>query len=138
IGSSVISYIDVRKHSMSVWINGRVARQIPITAGKEGFTTRSGIKLVMEKYRVKRMDARTVGIKPGDPDYYDIHDVQYAHRVTSSGEFVHGAPWSQGSQGSANVSHGCVGMSLQNAAWYYGQTHVGDPVIVTGTKRTIE
>ena len=52
--------------------------QIPITAGKEGFTTRSGIKLIMEKYRVKRMDARTVGIKPGDPNYYDIHDVQYA------------------------------------------------------------
>lgn len=138
IGSSVISYIDVRKHSMSVWINGRVARQIPITAGKEGFTTRSGIKLVMEKYRVKRMDARTVGIKPGDPDYYDIHDVQYAHRVTSSGEFVHGAPWSTGSQGSTNVSHGCVGMSLKNAAWYWGQTHIGDPVIVTGTTRKIE
>jgi lipoprotein-anchoring transpeptidase ErfK/SrfK len=138
IGSSVISYIDVTRHTMTVTINGATARQIPITAGKAGFTTRSGIKLIMEKYRVKRMDARTVGIQPGDPDYYDIHDVQYAHRVTSSGEFVHGAPWSAGSQGSENVSHGCVGMSLKNAAWYFGQTHVGDPVIVTGTSRKIE
>lgn len=138
IGSSVISYVDVKHHTMTVKINGATARKVPITAGKAGFTTRSGIKLIMEKYRVKRMDARTVGIKPGDPDYYDIHNVQYAHRVTSSGEFVHGAPWSTGSQGSENVSHGCVGMSLKNGAWYFAQTHIGDPVIVTGTKRTIE
>lgn len=138
IGSSVVSYVSVKAHTMTVKINGKTARTIPITAGKEGFTTRSGIKLIMEKYRTKRMDARTVGIKPGDPEYYDIHDVQYAHRVTSSGEFVHGAPWSTGSQGSTNVSHGCVGMSLKNGAWYFGQTHVGDPVIVTGTSRTIE
>ncbi len=138
IASSVISYIDVTKHSMTVWINGRLGRQIPITAGKEGFTTRSGTKLIMEKFRVKRMDARTVGIKPGDPNYYDIHDVQYANRVTTSGEFIHGAPWSAGSQGNANVSHGCVGMSIPNAAWYFQQNHIGDPVIVVGTARKIE
>ena len=53
--------------------------------------------------------------------------------MTSSGEFIHGAPWSSGSQGSENVSHGCVGMSLADAAWYFSQTLRGDPVIVTGT-----
>ena len=40
-------------------------------------------------------------------------------RVTYSGEFLHAAPWSVGSQGRANVSHGCVGMSTENAAWLY-------------------
>src|SRR6266545_2743760 len=138
IGTSVVSRVDVVHHVMTVSIDGKVARRIPVTAGKDGFTTRSGNKVIMEKFRVKRMDARTVGIKPGDPEYYDIHDVQYAHRVTSSGEFVHGAPWSSGSQGRENVSHGCVGMSLANGAWYFGQTHIGDPVIVTGTSRRME
>ena len=138
IGTSVVSRVDVVHHVMNVYISGKLARRIPITAGKDGFTTRSGNKVIMEKFRVKRMDARTVGIKPGDPEYYDIHDVYYAHRVTSSGEFVHGAPWSSGSQGRENVSHGCVGMSLANGAWYFSQTHIGDPVIVTGTSRRIE
>ncbi len=138
IGKSVVSRVNVKTHTMTVEISGKVARRIPVTAGKDGFTTRSGNKVIMEKYRVKRMDARTVGIQPGDPEYYDIHDVQYAHRVTSSGEFVHGAPWSSGSQGRENVSHGCVGMSLKNAAWYWEQTHIGDPVVVTGTKRHME
>lgn len=138
IGPAVLAYVDVPKHQMIVSINGKVARRIPITAGKAGFTTRSGIKVIMEKYRVKRMDARTVGIRPGDPEYYDIHDVPYAHRVTSSGEFVHGAYWSESNQGRANVSHGCVGMSVKDAAWYFSKTSIGDPVIVRGTNRRIE
>jgi lipoprotein-anchoring transpeptidase ErfK/SrfK len=138
IGSSVVTNIDVKKHQMTVAINGKPPRTIPITAGKDGFTTRSGVKLIMEKFRTKRMDAATVGIKPGDPNYYNISDVQWAQRVTNSGEFIHGAPWSAGSQGSANVSHGCVGMSLKDAAWYFSQTLRGDPVVVTGTTRTME
>ncbi|WP_433167976.1 L,D-transpeptidase [Kribbella sp. CA-247076] len=138
IGKSVVTKVDVKKHKMYVTINGKLARTIPITAGKSGFTTRSGAKVIMEKYPTKRMDARTVGIQPGDPEYYDIHDVKWAQRVTSSGEFMHGAPWSSGSQGTENVSHGCVGMSLANGQWYFQQTLRGAPVIVTGTTRTME
>ncbi|MEV5962622.1 Ig-like domain-containing protein [Kribbella sp. NPDC051952] len=138
IGKSVVSLVNVKKHTMTVTINGKLARTIPITAGKDGFTTRSGVKVIMEKYTTKRMDAATVGIKPGDPNYYNIPDVKWAQRVTSSGEFVHGAPWSGGSQGSENVSHGCVGMSLANAKWFFDQTLRGDPVTVTGTNKHME
>lgn len=138
ISKSVLTNIDVTKHQMVVRVGSQAPRTIPITAGKDGFTTRSGIKVIMEKFRTKRMDARTIGIKPGDPNYYNISDVQYAQRVTSSGEFIHGAPWSAGSQGTANVSHGCVGMSLKDAAWYYSVTERGDPVVVTGTSRHME
>jgi hypothetical protein len=59
--------------------------------------------------------------------------VQYAMRITYSGEFLHAAPWSVGSQGYANVSHGCVGMSTSNAQWLFDQVTIGDPVEVTGT-----
>ncbi|HEY0694367.1 MAG TPA: Ig-like domain-containing protein [Kribbella sp.] len=138
ISKSVLTNIDVKKHQMVVRVGSQVPRVIPVTAGKDGFTTRSGIKVIMEKFRTKRMDAATIGIKKGDPNYYNISDVQYAQRVTNSGEFIHGAPWSAGSQGTANVSHGCVGMSLKDAAWFYSITERGDPVVVTGTSRTME
>ena len=49
-------------------------------------------------------------------------------RVTWSGEFVHAAPWSTGDQGRANVSHGCVGMSMSNAIWLFNQSTIGDVV----------
>ena len=68
-------------------------------------------------------------------EYYNIDDVEYAMRVTYSGEFIHAAPWSVGSQGAANVSHGCTGMSTENAAFLYNMTLRGDVVEYVGTDR---
>jgi lipoprotein-anchoring transpeptidase ErfK/SrfK len=138
VGKSVISKIDLDSHTMRVFIDGELARTIPITGGKPGFDTRSGVKVIMEKFESKRMDAATTGISPGNPEYYNLSNVQYAMRETYSGEFIHAAPWSVGSQGSANVSHGCIGMSTENAAWLFGQSSVGDVVKVTGSSRQLE
>jgi lipoprotein-anchoring transpeptidase ErfK/SrfK len=137
VGRSLVHRVDVRRHVMRTFVDGRLVRTTPISAGKPGFETRSGTKVVLEKFRTKRMDAATTGIQPGDPEYYDIPDVEYALRVTYSGEFLHAAPWSVGSQGSANVSHGCVGMSTEDARWVYDNTRRGDVVEVTGTDRTM-
>ena len=123
---------------MTVSVNGADVKTIPITGGKAGFETRSGTKVIMEKFQQLRMDANTIGIEPGDPNYYDIPDVKFAMRETNSGEFLHAAPWSVGSQGKANVSHGCIGMSTANAQWLFGIAKVGDPVVVTGTNRGLE
>jgi lipoprotein-anchoring transpeptidase ErfK/SrfK len=138
VGDAVIMKIDVAAHKMRVLDNGKLLRTIPISAGKPGFTTRSGIKVIIEKFRYKDMDAATTGISEGDSEYYNISNVEYAQRVTYSGEFLHAAPWSVGSQGSENVSHGCVGMSTEDAAWLYGLTKRGDVVDVTGTDRPME
>ena len=138
IGDSVVMKANLQSDQMKVIVNGSLARTIPITGGKKGFETRSGTKLIIEKFEIKRMNAATVGIQPGSPEYYNIPDVKYAQRVTFSGEFLHAAPWSTYAQGSYNVSHGCVGMSEANAKWLFGLTHRGDPVEVTGTQRSLE
>ena len=135
VGDAMVSKVDVSRHTMQVFRNGTLLRTIPVSAGKPGFTTRSGTKVIIEKFREKRMDAATTGISRDDPEYYNIADVEYAMRVTYSGEFLHAAPWSVGSQGSANVSHGCVGMSTADAAWLYNLTKRGDVVEVTGSDR---
>lgn len=136
-GSSMISVVDVNKRTLTVTRNGEVSRVIPVTTGKAGFLTRSGTKVILEKHVLKVMDASTIGISQGDPEYYRL-DVPYAMRVTWSGEFVHSAPWSVGSQGRVNVSHGCVGMSPTNAVWLFNQSTVGDIVRVVGSPRTLE
>lgn len=135
IGDAMVSKVDVQAHRMRVYRNGTLLRTIPISAGKPGFTTRSGTKVIIEKFRRKRMDAATTGISKDDPEYYNLSNVEYAMRVTYSGEFLHAAPWSVGSQGSENVSHGCVGMSTENAGWLFNLTKRGDVVEVTGSDR---
>ena len=136
-GSSMVSVVDVDAHHLTVYRNGKKVRVIPVSTGKAGFLTRSGTKVILEKHTLKVMDAQTIGISPGDPEYYRL-DVPYAMRVTWSGEFVHGAPWSVASQGRDNVSHGCVGMSMSNAIWLFNQSTVGDVVKVVGSPRQLE
>ena len=117
VGDAMVSKVDMNTHQMRVFRNGKLIRTIPITTGEQPkFTTRSGTKVIVEKFRHKRMNSETIGIDPDSADGYDLDDVEYAMRVTYSGEFVHAAPWSVGSQGNANVSHGCTGMSTDNAA----------------------
>ena len=137
IGDAVVSRVDVAGHVMRTFVNGQLARTMPISAGKAGWETRSGTKVIIEKFRRKRMNAATIGVDESDPEYYDLSNVQYALRVTYSGEFLHAAPWSAGSQGSANVSHGCVGMSLADAQWLYDRTLRGDVVEVKGSERSM-
>ena len=136
-GSSMISIVNVDRHTLTVWRNGKKARVIPVSTGKNGFLTRNGTKVILEKHTLKIMDASTIGISQSDPEYYRM-EVPYAMRVTWSGEFVHAAPWSTGDQGRANVSHGCVGMSMSNAIWLFNQSTVGDVVKVVGSPRTLE
>jgi lipoprotein-anchoring transpeptidase ErfK/SrfK len=137
VGSSMINTVDVTKHTLTVRKNGEVIKTIPVTTGKSGFATRNGVKVIMSRESERRMDAATTGTDPADPEYYDIK-VKYAMRLTWSGEFLHAAPWSVGSQGRANVSHGCTGMSNANAKWMFDHSKMGDVVVYTGSKRALE
>ena len=135
IGDSVIHRVNLRTDQMRSFVNGALVRTTPITGGKAGFATRSGTKVIVEKFRKLDMDAGTVNISQDSPEYYDLHGVEYAMRVTYTGEFLHAAPWSVASQGVANVSHGCVGMSTSNAAAIFNMSKPGDVVQVTGSNR---
>ena len=139
VGDAHVYKVDTRTDQMKVFSNGKLLRTIPITTGQQPkFTTRSGIKVIIEKFDSKRMNSETVGIPVDSADGYDIDNVQWAMRVTYSGEFVHAAPWSVGSQGHANVSHGCTGMSTSNADWLYHMSVRGDVVDYVGTDRPME
>ncbi|MEE1769039.1 Ig-like domain-containing protein [Streptomyces sp. JV185] len=132
-GDRIEAVTDAAAHSMTVKRNGKVINTIPVTTGKPGFSTRNGVKVVLGKeYRV-RMRGETIGIAEGSSDSYDLQ-VYYATRVTWSGEYVHAAPWSTGSQGYENVSHGCTGMSTSQAEWFYNTVRAGDIVTVVGSQ----
>ncbi|MEU9096771.1 Ig-like domain-containing protein [Streptomyces sp. NPDC048361] len=128
-GDRVEAVTDVAAHEMTVKRNGRTVRTIPVTTGKQGFRTRAGIKVVLGKERTVRMRGDSIGIARGTSDFYDL-PVSYATRLTWSGEYVHAAPWSLEAQGAENVSHGCTGMSTDDAAWFFNTVRPGDIVDV--------
>jgi lipoprotein-anchoring transpeptidase ErfK/SrfK len=128
--------INARTDRAIVKVDNKVVRNMGVSLGKTGFTTRSGIKVTAEKYLKREMTAQGIGIT----NPYDQFDVvaPYAVRITNSGEFIHGAPWAIGRIGRWNGSHGCTNLTPWDAAWFYNMEIPGDVVITTGTNRTME
>jgi lipoprotein-anchoring transpeptidase ErfK/SrfK len=124
-------FVDNGTKHLSVKENGTETRSIPVSLGKPGTPSSSGVMVIMDK-RVQ-----TVFDTTGEPGDQYVADISYAQRLTWGGEFIHAAPWSVGDQGVNNVSHGCVNMSWANAEWLFSVTHVGDPVTVTGTEQEL-
>ncbi|MFC8666680.1 Ig-like domain-containing protein [Streptomyces sp. NPDC057199] len=127
-GDRVEAVTDASAHSMTVYRNGEAIKSIPVTTGKPGYDTRNGVKVVLGKEGTVRMTSASIGAS----DFYDLI-VHNSVRLTNSGEYVHAAPWSTGSQGYANVSHGCTGMSTANAQWFYENIRAGDIVQVVNS-----
>jgi lipoprotein-anchoring transpeptidase ErfK/SrfK len=127
--AAVVGVADIDAHTFTVSIDDQVVRTMPASMGKPKHPTPIGSFTALEKQSPVIMDSRTIGIPLSDPEGYKL-TVYDAVRVTWGGVYVHGAPWSTGSQGNANVSHGCINLSPDNAAWYYDTVNIGDPIIV--------
>ena len=128
-GAAVVGVADIDAHTFTVSIDDQVVRQMPASMGKPKHPTPIGSFTALEKQASVIMDSRTIGIPLSDPEGYRL-TVADAVRVTWGGVYVHSAPWSVGSQGNANVSHGCINLGPDNAAWYYDTVNIGDPIIV--------
>ena len=128
-GAAVVGVADINAHTFTVTIDGQVVREMPASMGKPKHPTPIGSFTALEKQASVVMDSRTIGIPLNDPEGYRL-TVDDAVRVTWGGVYVHSAPWSVASQGNANVSHGCINLSPDNAAWYYKTVNIGDPIIV--------
>ncbi len=128
-GDTVLGIASISAHTFTVSVNDEVLRVMPASMGKPSRPTPVGHFSALSKERTVVMDSRTIGIPLSSPDGYRI-TASYAVRVTWSGVYVHSAPWSVDSQGYANVSHGCINLSPDNAAWYFDTVHVGDPIMV--------
>ncbi|TYB65980.1 L,D-transpeptidase family protein [Nonomuraea sp. PA05] len=133
VGPEHITKVDAKTHKAVVEKDGEVVRTIPVSLGKPGDDSYSGIMIAQEKAADLVMDSATIG----EPGEYRIR-TKWNVRMTYSGTFFHAAPWSTGAQGSSNVSHGCVNASPANARWFYEFTQRGDIIEVTGTSRKLE
>ena len=131
-GDQVVGVASISAHTFTVSQNGEVLRTMPASMGSRLARLRWGITPHCPKSARCVMDSRTIGIPLESSEGYKI-TAQYAVRVTWSGVYVHSAPWSVDSQGYANVSHGCINLSPDNAAWYFDTVHLGDPINVVAT-----
>ncbi|KUI37537.1 Ig-like domain-containing protein [Mycobacterium sp. GA-2829] len=132
IGDEVIATADDTTKTLSVSVNGNVVKTMPISMGKDKTPTDNGKYVIGDRYSFLVMDSSTYGVPVNSPDGYRT-EVNWATQMSYGGIYVHAAPWSVGSQGRANVSHGCLNASTENAKWFYDNTKRGDIVEVVNT-----
>lgn len=127
IGDKHVSVADAATHVMDVYNDDRLVQSYPMSAGSDDNPSHNGVHVVTELNRTRIMDSSTFGVPADAPGGYRA-EVEYAVRISNNGEFVHAAPWSVAQQGNSNVSHGCINMSTDRAAWFYDFSVPGDVV----------
>jgi lipoprotein-anchoring transpeptidase ErfK/SrfK len=128
--------VDNATKKLTAKQDGQVVKTFPVSLGRPAKPSFSGTMVIMERLDKTVFDSSTYGTPVNSPDGYRT-DIQWAERLTWDGQFIHAAPWSVNDQGKRNVSHGCVNVSLDNGAWIYNWTKIGDPVIVRGTEKQL-
>jgi lipoprotein-anchoring transpeptidase ErfK/SrfK len=132
IGERHVSIADADTHQMEVYDGDQLVQTFPISAGSPDNPSYNGAHVVTEMNRDRVMDSSTYGVPVDSPDGYRT-PVEYAVRISDSGEFVHAAPWSVAQQGRENVSHGCINLSTENARWFFSFSQPGDVVEIRGS-----
>ena len=94
------------------WVDAKV-----ISSGKASTPTLTGVFEVQDKYR-------TTVMRGAD---YEVPDVPHA-MFYDGGYAIHGAYWHNNF--GTPVSHGCVNMSENAAAWLFGWARVGTPIVI--------
>jgi lipoprotein-anchoring transpeptidase ErfK/SrfK len=129
VGRAQITKADVNSHHLVVIRDGNVVMDFPASYGlgtDPNRVTRSGTHVVMSKSPLYLMSNPAYGYV-NFPSHWSV-------RISNNGEFIHANPETTGVQGSANVTHGCVNLSMANAKQYFDSALFGDPVEVSGSQ----
>ncbi len=94
------------------WVDAKV-----ISSGKAATPTLTGVFEIQDKYR-------TTVMRGAD---YEVPDVPHA-MFYDGGYAIHGVYWHNNF--GTPMSHGCVNMSENAAAWLFGWARVGTPVVI--------
>ncbi len=132
VGDEVITRVDDNTKTLTVTRNGEVIKTMPVSMGKNSTPTNNGVYIVGDRLSHMVMDSSTYGVPVNSPNGYRT-EVDWATQISYSGIYVHAAPWSVGSQGSSNVSHGCINVSTSNGKWFHDNAKRGDIVEIVNT-----
>jgi lipoprotein-anchoring transpeptidase ErfK/SrfK len=132
VGDDVVATADDNTKTLTIRVKGEVVKTMPISMGKSSTPTNNGVYIIGDRFSHMVMDSSTYGVPSNSANGYRT-EVDFATQMSYSGIYVHAAPWSVGSQGYSNVSHGCLNVSTSNAQWFYNNTKRGDIVEVINT-----
>lgn len=112
--------VNLSTQYMIVW-NGTIdIGETYVSTGRPGFDTPTGTFYINSK-----LDSQTMeGVLGGE--YYNVPDVPWVMYFTDRGHAIHGTYWHENF--GAVMSHGCVNLPMDFAAWLYSIAGIGTRV----------
>jgi lipoprotein-anchoring transpeptidase ErfK/SrfK len=116
--------VDLYDQTLAVYDHRQLVFATLVASGGEPFYTRPGLFKIYQK---KPLETMSGAFEAGKVDYYYLEDVPWTMYFDQA-RALHGAYWRAwyGYPG----THGCVNLSIGDAAWLYQWANEGDPVYV--------
>jgi lipoprotein-anchoring transpeptidase ErfK/SrfK len=116
--------VSVGQQMMWVYKGDEVVLSSYVSTGRAGFETPLGTFFILTKLPSQTME----GVIGGE--YYNVPDVPNVMYFTNQGHALHGTYWHNNF--GTPMSHGCVNLPMDVAAWLYNWAPVGTPVYIVG------
>ncbi len=118
--------VDLSTQTASLLVDDQVIYSAPITSGKNGYETPTGVWHIVSQVTNETMTSAQAGIV--DPrERYDVENVLFTQYFDYAGDALHLNYWQpEETFGNARTSHGCVGLFIQDAQyfWFFGQVGI--------------
>lgn len=121
-GGKVID-VDISRQQLVAFENGVVVFTAPVATGKDGFNTPTGTYQVYAKTEKQTMRGNLGG------ESWVVPNVPHVMYINGS-VALHGAYWHNLFGTGQRLSHGCINLPLDSAAWLYRWAPMGTTVVV--------
>jgi lipoprotein-anchoring transpeptidase ErfK/SrfK len=114
--------VSISQQMLWAYKGDQVVLNSYVRTGRSGFDTPLGSFAVLSKLPSQTME----GVIGGE--YYNVPDVPWVLYFTNSGHALHGTYWHNNF--GTPMSHGCINLPMDIAAWLYDWAPLGTPVLV--------
>jgi lipoprotein-anchoring transpeptidase ErfK/SrfK len=119
--------VDIDHQTATAMIGDRPLYAALVTTGKDGWETPLGTFKILFRVPDETMTSASIGAD----DYYVLEHVLYTQYFTSQGHALHLNYWRDESYfGHTRSSHGCVGMRLADAKFFWDFATFGTRVTI--------
>jgi lipoprotein-anchoring transpeptidase ErfK/SrfK len=122
--------VNLSKQAAVAMVGGDWVHVAAVTTGKDGWETPEGEFRIVRRVANETMTSASLNID--DPtDQYVLTDVLYTQYFTTVGHALHLNYWQPPSVfGNRRTSHGCVGMRLADAEFFWKHLSLGSRVVI--------
>ena len=114
--------VSISQQAMWAYKGNQVVLSSLVSTGRPGFDTPLGSYAILSKLPSQTME----GVIGGE--YYHVPDVPDVMYFTNFGHALHGTYWHNNF--GTPMSHGCVNLPMDVAAWMYQWAPIGTPVLI--------